>query len=375
MGLAEQIVHLAKLEESAGPVVSVYLNTRWTDEHQRERTRLFLKGQLRRSREANSAADLAPAFDWIQAEGEALISQASRPDAHGVALFAGRARGLREVLPVRAPVENAFVVADGPFLGPLAAALAEAPAALVVFVDAKSARLIPVLADGPGEEIRLDSEVPRHHRRGGWAQLAQSRYQRHIEERRGRHLEAVAEALCRLAEENGVERIVVAGSPDSAAALQRALPPRVAGRVAGTVAGSRHEPANRLVTRATDVIGRIGALEAGAAVDVLLTDAAKGGQAVAGLDEVLEAVQRGAVDRLYLLRDFREDGRACVGCAAIQPGPGAMCRLCGQATVSIELGEAMVTRTITAGGAVTIVNAHPELARVGGVGARLRFAL
>jgi peptide subunit release factor 1 (eRF1) len=351
------------------------LNTRWADQHQRERTRLFLKGELRRSREANSAADLAAAFDWIQAEGEALISQANHPDAHSVALFAGRARGLREVLPVRVPVENAFVVADGPFLGPLVAALAEAPAALVVFVDAESARLIPVLADGPGEEVRLDSDVPGHHRRGGWAQLAQSRYQRHIQERRERHLEAVAETLGRLAEEHGVERIVIAGSPASAAALRRALPPRVAGQVVGAVAGSRQEPASRLVARATDMIARIGALESEAAVDGLLTDAAKGGQAVAGLEEALESVRRGAVDRLYVLRDFREDGRACVGCAALQPGPGAACRVCGQATVAIELGEAMVTRTIAAGGAVTIVDTHAGLARVGGVAARLRFAL
>jgi peptide subunit release factor 1 (eRF1) len=369
------MARLGKLKASGAPVVSVYLNTRWADEHQRERTRVFLRGELRRAREGHPAAGLAAALDWIQAEGEAVIGQAAHPDAHGVALFASSAQGLREVIPVRVPVENAFVVANTPFLRPLAAALAETPATLVVFVDAESARLIPVLADGTGDEVRLDSEIPGHHRRGGWAQLAQSRYRRHIEEHRGRHLEAVAEALDRLVEERGVERIVIAGHPDRAAAFQRTLPPRLAGRVAGTVPGSRHEPASQLVARATDVIDRIGALESEAAVDRLLTDAAKGGQAVAGLEEALEAVRRGAVDRLYLLRDFREEGRACVGCAALQPGPRAMCRLCGQTTVATELGEAMVTRTIAAGGAVTVIDAHAELARTGGVAARLRFAL
>lgn len=53
MTLAEQIVRLSKLKASTGSVVSVYLNTRWTDEHQRERTRLFLKGELHRAREAS----------------------------------------------------------------------------------------------------------------------------------------------------------------------------------------------------------------------------------------------------------------------------------------------------------------------------------
>ena len=245
----------------------------------------------------------------------------------------------------------------------------------MVFIDAESARLIPVLDAGPGEEVRLESDVPGHHRGGGWAQLALGHYQRHIEERRGRHLEAVAESLGRLVAEQGLERLVVAGSADSTAAFRRALPSTVAARVAGVVSGRRSEPASELVARAGELIGRVAAQEVDAAVDGLLTEAAKGGQAAASLEGVLEAVQRGAVDRLYLLRDFREQGRACTACAALQPGDAARCRLCHQATASAELGEVMVTRTIAEGGAVTMVDAHAALGAVGGVAARLRFAL
>jgi peptide subunit release factor 1 (eRF1) len=375
MTLAEQIVRLSKLKASTGPVVSVYLNTRWTDEHQRERTRLFLKGELHRAREASPGEDWADALGWIETEGEALISQARDADAHGVALFACPVLGLREVIPVRSPLENAVVLADRPFLRPLAAAAGETPATVVVFIDAESARLIPVLDAGPGEEVRLESDVPGHHRRGGWAQLALGHYQRHIEERRGRHLEAVAEALGRLVEEQGLERIVIAGTPDSAGAFRRALTSTVAARVAGIVSGRRDEAASELVARADALVGRVEAREVDAAVDGLLTEAAKGGQAAASLEGVLEAVGRGAVDRLYLLRDFRERGRACTACAALQPGDAAACRVCRQATASVELGEAMVARTIAAGGAVTLVDVHAALGAVGGVAARLRFAL
>jgi hypothetical protein len=375
MTLADQIARLSKPTESTGPVVSVYLNTRWTDEHQRERTRLFLKGELRRARQGSLAEGLGSALDWIQTEAEALIAQADHAAAHGVALFAGPTPDLREVVPVRVPLENAFVVAGSPFLRPLAAAAAETPPTLVVFVDAESARLIPVLAAGAGEEVRLDSEVPGHHRRGAWAQLAQSRYQRHIEERRGQHLEAVSEALGRLVEEHGLERIVIAGGPGNASALRRALPSSVAARVAGIVSGQRHEPASELVARATDVIRRAAAQETEAAVDGVLTEAAKGGHATASLEGVLEAVRLGAVDRLYLLRDFQERGRACTACAGLQPGDAATCRVCQQGTTGVELGEVMVTRTIAAGGAVTTVDAHAALAAIGGAAARLRFAL
>jgi peptide subunit release factor 1 (eRF1) len=221
----------------------------------------------------------------------------------------------------------------------------------------------------------LDSEVPGHHRRGGWAQLAESRYRRHIEERRGQHLEAVSQALGRLVEEHGLERVVIAGNPDSASAFRQALPSAVAARVAGVVSGRRHEPASELAARALDMIGRVAVLETAAAVDAILTEAGKGGQAAASLEEVLEAVRRGGVDRLYLLRGFQEGGRACSGCAALQPGDVAACRLCHQRTSAVELGEAMVTRVIAAGGAVTMVDAHAALGAVGGVAARLRFPL
>jgi Bacterial archaeo-eukaryotic release factor family 10 len=375
MTLAERIVRLSRLEDATGPVVSVYLNTRWTDEHQRERTRLFLKGELRRAREGNPTEGMANALDWVEAEVEAVISQASHGDAHGVALFACPALHLREVIPVRASLENALVVADRPFLRPLAAALAESPSALVVFVDTETARLIPILDAGPGEEVRLDNEVPGHHRRGGWAQLALGHYQRHIEERRGQHLEAVSDTLGRLAEEQGLQRIVIAGSPDNTGALRRVLPTALAARVAGVVPGRRYEPASDLAARAVDLIARVAALDIQAAVDALLTEAAKGGQAVASLGGVLEGVQRGAVDRLYLLRGFRERGRVCTGCDALAPGDAATCHLCHRTTAVVELGEAMVARTIATGGAVNMVDAHARLGALGGVAARLRFAL
>jgi len=42
-----RLAELAKLPPAARPVVSVYLNTRWADEDQRERVRIFLKNNLR----------------------------------------------------------------------------------------------------------------------------------------------------------------------------------------------------------------------------------------------------------------------------------------------------------------------------------------
>lgn len=376
MDLHARLTKLAKIQGSPTPVVSVYLNTRWSDERQRERVRVFLKNEIRKARSrAEDSRGLDSDLAWVQAQGESLIEQTRFPEAHGVALFACQGLGLREVLPVRVPFENAFVIADAPFLRPLAALLEASPAVLVVFVDTESARLIPLTPEGAGEEVRLQSDVPGHHRQGGWALLAQSRYQRHIQECRGRHFEAAASALIKLAEGEGVRQIVLVGEPRNIALFEKRLPRRITERIVGRIAGARHESAGVLVRRAAEFLGeRRGEGEA-AGVDSVLTEAAKSRGAVAGLEETFEAVSRGAVRLLYLLRGFSQPGRVCAGCGSLQGGDGQKCRLCGKATKATELGEAIVDRVIAAGGKVETIGSHPGLRGVGGVAALLRYPL
>jgi peptide subunit release factor 1 (eRF1) len=223
--------------------------------------------------------------------------------------------------------------------------------------------------------VDLRSEVPGRHRRGGWAQLAQSRYQRHVQVHRDQHLEAVAHALGRLAEEGGAEGIVLAGETRLVAALRSHLPSSLAGRVIGGVPAARYEPASALASRATELLARAHAEQTRAAVDAVLTEAAKSGRAVAGPEATLEAAIRGAVHGLYALRTFRESGMRCAACHALQRGVAARCGRCGGDAREVELGAALVDRVLAAGGQVEMVEAHEGLAGVGGVAARLRYAL
>ncbi len=371
--LTERAAELARITRAPSPVVSVYLNTLWADEHQRHRVRVFLADEIRKARAAGGPPALAADLDWVAQQGEALVAQAQHPDAHGVVLFACGPLGLREVLPVRVEVDDLFVVADAPALRRLVELLEEAPATLVVFVDSESARLIQLRLDGAGREVTLASEVPGHHRQGGWQLIAQSRYQRHIQAHRAQHFDAVAGAIAALVDEHGVERIVLAGETRTVAVFQKHLVGRLARLVAGAVAGARHETSSALVERARALLGLMEGDADTAAVDAALTEAAKGGRAAAGLDAVLDAAARGAVHRLYLLKSCAERGRRCDGCGALQRGNGATCRVCGAATEEIELGEALVQRVLASGGSVETVTVHAELGRAGGVAARLRY--
>jgi peptide subunit release factor 1 (eRF1) len=374
MQLRERVNALARLGGATSPVVSVYLDTRWTDEHQRGRVRVFLKNGLREAR-TGAGAELRADLDWIEEQGERLVEQAMRPDADGVALFACNPLGLREVLTVRVPFENTFVVAERPLLTPLAALAHEAPPAIVVFIDGNHARLIPIDSGGRGDEVMLEHGVPGRHDRGGWAQMAQSRYQKHVEAHRDQHFEAVVEALSELSRQEGGVRIVLAGEDRIVAVFSSRLPTTLAGSVAGTIPAARYETASALADRATGLLARLGLSEQGRMVDDVLTEAAKGGQAIAGVEGTLHAAGRGAVRRLYLLKGFSAAGTICTRCAAVQPGEAATCRACGGPTKPVRLGDAVVDRVVTAGGEISVIDAHRALERAGGMAALLRYPL
>jgi hypothetical protein len=371
--LPARLQALARATAGSAPVVSVYLDTRWSDEHQRDRVRIFLKNEIRQAA-AMSAGQLEADLAWIAAEGERLVAHEVHPEIAGVAMFAGGPGRLREMLPVAVAFTDIFTVASLPRLRPLVTALGEAPRAVVLFVDSESARLVSLTEQGPGDEITLEAaDALGQHRRGGWLLLLQSRYQRHIHVHRARHFDAVAAVLTDVVDHHGLGAIVLAGEPRNVSVFRTHVPARLSARIAGEVAAARYEPSSTLAERALAVIrlGRAGTLAA--AVDTVLAEAEGGGRATAGVEATIEAANRGAVDRLYLLQGYAEDGRACVACRALQRAGGAACRWCAGATGAIEVGEGLVQRVLAASGDVASLQTHAGLARAGGVAALLRY--
>lgn len=368
----DRLGELLHLESTSFPIVSVYLDTHWADEHARERARVFVKDEVRKARALAPAPHPAD-LEWIVAEAARLLDRTEHADAHGVALFACAPLSLREVLPVRQPFANRFEVAPTPFLLPIAALVEDVLPAVIVFVDTESARLIPLEITGIGAEVVLSSDVPGHHRRGGWAQLAQSRYQRHARDHREHHLTALADSVTALVHAHGVERVILAGTPRNVANLKMRLPHRVAATVVGTIEGSRHEGSATLVARAEALLRQVEEQRHAADVDAALAAATKGVDAVSNADEVLDVVNRGAVRHLYIAKGYRCEGRRCTRCGALARGHAAACRFCNGITTSESLDRAICDRVLAGGGRIDVIDDHAGLARAGGIAALLRY--
>jgi release factor family 10 len=374
MDIRRELIELSGTPASPTPVLSIFLDTRWLDEHQRDRARTIVESELRRA----AVADPPPLQEdlrWVEARMTAIIAQAELVGARGVALFAGSTVGLRRVLALRVAFANAVILGSRPSLRPLVEALPGVEETLVVSLDRDHARLISIGPEGMRDEVALAAEVPGHHKRGGWAQLTQSRYQRHIEVHRDRHVDAVAAAARGLVHDLAVTCIVLMGEAEIVAALRGALDAVAASRVVATLSSARYETSADLAAGALAAVEHSQAAATAARVETVLVDAAKGARATAGLASTLDAVSRGAVHQLYLLRAFRQVGRECEQCGRLKAESVPPCPVCGGLTIETELGEAAARRVLSAKGDVIDVPEHPGLARHGGLAASLRYAL
>jgi peptide subunit release factor 1 (eRF1) len=373
MDLTQGMMELAKLPPAPTPLVSVYLNTHWADEHQRERVRIFLKNQLTEARRAEAGSRAAADdLDWIEEQGALLWSRQIAEEARGAALFACEAIGLRKMLTSRVPFENLFVVDETACLRPLAEARDVAPPALLVFVDTESARLLTLSASGLGEEVDVESDVQGHQRQGG---SAAARIQRHFQEERARHYERVARHVIAGVDQQGVRHIVLAGDERNTALFREELPERVARYVVGTVSGTRYEPIDATAARASELLPRMDHQREVTDVEAALVAAAKGGKAATGVAATLAATNQDAIYRLYLLRGWTAPGRKCIRCAMLGEGFTWMCPACGGDAHTVELGEAIIQRVVRTGGEIEPVTGHEGLAKAGGIAADLRHPL
>ena len=92
MDMRSEIKKLARMEESPYPFLSLYLNTRWDDEQQRERIRLFAKNRLKRIYDQlKDREDWRRAFvaDQQQIERfvEGLVRRVYNEEVNGIAIF------------------------------------------------------------------------------------------------------------------------------------------------------------------------------------------------------------------------------------------------------------------------------------------------
>ncbi len=380
MEMRSEIRKLARVEEGPYPFLSLYLNTKWDDEQQRERIRLFTKNQLKKSYDQiKQREDWRKAFledqKLIERYVEGLVRRAYDEEVKGLAIFSCTGAKTFLTYPSVIPFENAFFLSALPSLRPLVRLSSQYQSTLAVMVDTDSAKLFEVSLEGLMAESVIENYVPGRHDQGGWAQM---RYQRHIKDHMDKHHKEVAEHLTELFNSGKWKRVVLIGQERIVANFKAFLPERVKQQMMDTFSMDFSEERSKVLEKLFERLLQKEKEEVSLRIQELKERTPQGGLATFGLNGTLEALNAGQVHTLYLLTSFSHSGGKCGRCgslvlvhpAGIRPAP---CPICKGETKIVDLSEEMMRSALRQDGEVKWVEENSILKENDGVGASLRF--
>jgi len=299
-----------------------------------------------------------------------LDQELDRDGARGLAIFADELDNLWRPLTLPHSVGDAVRVNDQLYLSPLVPLVGRGEGALVVFVGRERGDIY-CLRGGRLEPVADQTEEqPGQHDQGGWSQ---ARYQRHIENLVKDHLKRVAEALDRRVRRRRADAIVVVASEDTRSDFEDVLSKEVREAVVGWTSCEAHAGPPQVLEAVTPVLEEWRARREQELLERWREESAKNGRAAAGWEATLEAASDGRVDVLLYRPGADRRAFRCPACGRLSVTDGP-CPLDGTQLEPRDEGlDLALSQTLSNGGTILAVTAHPDLDPVEGVGALLRF--
>ncbi len=384
---------LARLRSSCEPIVSLYLDLRWNDEQHRERVRLFVQEQTRRTlaryQPGSPGRDgLLRTLQGVQAYVSGLVGQAYEAERSGLALFACESLSLWRPLSFARPFENAFATDGIPHLKALARLLDDHSTAIVVVPSQRGADIYHVRLGDLEVEASLRGFVPRRDKDdyNPGAAMHGRHFEREAKDDRRQEAfvtkarRAAAAEVTALFEKRPGSKLVLVGTRERVAAFERELPERVRSEIVARVPRPRGWESADGVRRdgvkavAETVLAKEREDEE-RIIDAVVGQALRGGLAVLGPGDVVLALNEGRVRELVLEQCFDGNGWRCDNCGALgwNAESAEVCPFCsGGLHVVHDLGEALVARALAEGGRVEVVAHANKLHSYRGIGAFLR---
>jgi peptide chain release factor subunit 1 len=363
--LSNQLDRLAAIEPGPFPFVSLYLNMQ-PNQHGRDDFEPFLRKAVA-SRVKTYAAE-TPERESLEQDAAKIQEYlaAIDPAVNGLAIFACSAGDIFEAITLSAPIqEHRLYVSDQPHLYPLARLIDQFPRYVVVFVDSARARIFVVAGNAMQAARQVEGVKTKHHKMGGWSQ---ARYQRHVENLRQQHLKEVAEVLGRIATDEGIKSIVIAGDQTVVSRLRDEMPKDLAERIVDVVNLEAHA-ADRDILEATQEAMRASDAETDRERVSALLDAYRAdGLGVAGVEDTLRALEMGQVDELIItaVPDTIDPGKS-EGTDSAGKSPDR--------SAEERAADHLIAKARQTAAKVRFIEDASLLSAVGGVGAFLRFKL
>ena len=380
--LNQALRDLARLEPSTTtPYLTVYLDWRPVGERPQLRSAPTLfnnktdKLLEQYPEDSRARASLAEDIHRVRA----LLESGIDPAVHGVIIIANSGQDVLESFVLAIPVETEIAASPTPNLLQMVRVVEDFPRYAVLVADQKDAVLTIInrAARIRSVEVRGD-DAARHHQQGGWSQR---RFQTRNEERRAHFARAVAEETRRALVDNNIGMLVVAAGDVMASALQAEFHEEIKKRIIGTIHLDVRASYDEIREATLPLVGRAENEREFEAVTTLLDQVGANNRGVVGIQETLDALQRGQVMTCIMSSEFSTPGWADydMGIYGVgeppddHPVDGEI-----EAVHAVNLAEEIVRLTV-------VTDAEGEIVHAGGaaaakfepheVGAILRFTV
>jgi peptide subunit release factor 1 (eRF1) len=310
-----------------------------------------------------------------------------RPLGRGLAVYAGPQVWLAFELPV--PLENRVAYGQ-PDAWPLMWAVHEFEPYMILAVDRENARISTVYLGRITieEKDSLDLDVTDWKFKSGRQRTAavaagvgasrgvqRDTFDARVDANIRRFWSGVADAAVRVADERHVDRLIIGGPEEAAAAVKSLLPARCQRNVVAVVPLAGWLPEAEVLAHTLPVAKEEQRRRDEALVASVLDGAASGGRAVVGPDATLDALAQGQVDTVVAHLDLDIPAWSCADCSTVVIANADACPACGGLLVPSSLRQILPALTARSAASLRLVRAaaHGGLEDHGGLGALLRY--
>ena len=260
-------------------------------------------------------------------------------------------------------------------LKPLAALLGAQPALCVAIVDRQRARFFDLRLDDLRERGAIVHMLSRNASSQGYNGYEGGHAERRVSEEALQHFKAVSERL-RTDSEKGIwERLIVGCQDANWSEFESHLHPYVKQRLIGRFSADVASVSNEEIRdRAAAVLSQWIAKRASTKVSEALDFAKSNGRGVTGLRRVLQALEAGEVQTIFLTENYSARAVECPHCGHLDVHLVPSCVACGKPTRELtDVCDAILPIAIRRDIELFYLKEHTDLDRAGNIAALLRF--
>ena len=314
----------------------------------------------------------------LHADLERVLDLATnlRGNARGKAVFACSARNFWKEYELPPHLGATQIYLQPQFqLKPLAALLGAQPALCVVMLDRQRARFFDLRLDILREHGAIVHMLSRSASSYGYNGYEAGHAERRVSEEALQHFKAVSERLRVDFERGAWERLIVGchdvNWPEFESHLHPYVKQRLIGRFSADVASVSNE---EIRDHAGALLNQWITERASTKVSEALEFAKSNGRGVAGLRRVLQALETGEVQTIFLTENYSARAVQCPHCGHLDAHLIASCIACGRPTHELtDVCDAIIPIAIRRNIELFYLKEHDGLDRAGNIAALLRF--